>query len=226
MRWRVSRFRDNERRRRSAARPGAWSELGASQGRATRTATKQCVKDAAMITAKCRRRISKLAILRRVRGGATAGPATAPRPPRPDERHAAPGTGRRSDSETRAAPHPELSAVPKERHSPAGTSSRGRARSHETRRPDAEKGGHAASKLVIQRCARRKIPMATTSPHGRSERTEASSPTLIWIRRPEAKVSRRHARITRLGAVLHRRPGSPNALSSTRSAYAAGDRQP
>jgi hypothetical protein len=205
-----------------------------------RTAIQKFVKDAAMIT--CERCQTE-----NIEGsqycdecGATLQPVPAGRAHTSE--HAGPGTQAGPEHESvasdsgaaRRASAPELRAVPKPQPlSSAGTSVAGRARAHEESAPARRDSGAAPhAKLVIHRgrSVGKEFPMCEDESHiGRWDADGGIFPDVdLDSDDPEAKVSRRHARITRrAGQYYVEDLGSTNGTFVNRGRrLLPGDRQP
>ena len=148
--------------------------------------------------------------------------------------HAGPGTEAVA-SDTGAAlraPAPELRAVPQPQPlASAGTSIAGRVRAHEES-PSRRDGAAPHAKLVIHRgrSVGKEFPMCEEESHiGRWDADGGIFPDVdLDSDDPEAKVSRRHARITRRGGVYYIEDlGSTNGTFVNRGRrLLPGDRQP
>jgi hypothetical protein len=150
--------------------------------------------------------------------------------------HAGPGTEAVASDSARRASSPELRAVPKPQPLSSGTSVAGvtgRARSHEDSSPPRRDSGAAPhAKLVIHRgrSVGKEFPMCEDESHiGRWDADGGIFPDVdLDSDDPEAKVSRRHARITRrAGQYYIEDLGSTNGTFVNRGRrLLPGDRQP
>jgi len=169
--------------------------------------------------------------------GAALEPATAGGPVgrAQTSEHASPGTEAVA-FDTGAAPRAsasELRAVPKPQpFAPAGTSVAGRARLHEDSQSRRDPGAAPHAKLVIHRgrSVGKEFPMCEDESHiGRWDADGGIFPDVdLDSDDPEAKVSRRHARITRrAGQYYIEDLGSTNGTFVNRGRrLLPGDRQP